>query len=460
MKKDENLNADIIFINTRDIGGGTEKVAADLRKSLEQLDIYSDYWVGYKRDTHSDTREIPCLRSAKMWQKFSWKIHGKLQPFESHSKLICRIRGYLRTLAEGLPGIIRACGYENFNYPGTQRLIENLASQPSIFHLHNLHGGYFDLRLLSKMSTLRPVVITMHDEWMYTGHCAHSLDCSRWMTGCGSCPDLNRYPEIGKDKTRDNWMRKRNIYARSRVNLIAPSQWLADRVALSILQNQQLRVIPNGVDLDLFTPSLEREAIRRNLGIGEDEIVLLYSAVGGSQNVYKDHTTVRRAVSKIIGNGKKDQKICFLELGGEENLTSTENNFQFRQVAYTSDIQKVAQIFQCADFYLHAAKADNFPTVILESLASGVPVVATSVGGIPEQIIDGQTGYLVGPGDWEMMAEKIQLLLNQPEIRQEMMVSARKDAVKRFDVKIQARKYLEVYQQLAPTLTRKDGCQF
>ena len=76
----------------------------------------------------------------------------------------------------------------------SHRLLELPAKPPDVLHLHNLHGGYFDLRVLPELSAHQPTVVTMHDEWLYTGHCAYTLDSERWLEGCGSCPHLDSYP--------------------------------------------------------------------------------------------------------------------------------------------------------------------------------------------------------------------------------------------------------------------------
>jgi len=94
----------------------------------------------------------------------------------------------------------------------------------------------------------------------------------------------------------------------------------------------------------------------------------------------------------------------------------------------------------------HAARADTIPTTVLEALACGTPVVATAVGGIPEQIEDGITGYLTPPGDAEAMAGRVVGLLEDEGLRQRMSEQAAEDARKRFDLERQAQEYLNWYE--------------
>ena len=108
-------------------------------------------------------------------------------------------------------------------------------SGPSVIHCHNLHSGYFDLRALPWLSRVAPVVLTLHDAWLLSGHCAHSFGCDRWKNGCGACPDLSIPPAIAKDGTAANWKRKRRIFERSQLYVVTPSQWMMDRAQQSIL---------------------------------------------------------------------------------------------------------------------------------------------------------------------------------------------------------------------------------
>src|SRR5262249_34584208 len=144
------------------------------------------------------------------------------------------------------------------------RLLE-LVSEKDVLHVHNLHGGYFDLGLLPVLTSRLPAVATLHDEWLYTGHCAYTLDSERWLTGCGRCPPFVPSPRLLVDGTAGTWRRTRPLYARSRLHLVAPSRWLMARAERSMLAEAapSTRVIPNGVDLEVFRPGSTEEARAR-----------------------------------------------------------------------------------------------------------------------------------------------------------------------------------------------------
>jgi len=167
-------------------------------------------------------------------------------------------------------------GREDFRFPGSRAVLDHAASA-NVTHLHNLHGGYFDLRLLPALSAQTPTVITLHDEWTFTGHCALTLGCDRWRDACGSCPHLDVYPRLRRDGTAFNLMRKRQIWAASRLHVVAPTQWLLERAQASILQHAAVdwHVVSNGVDLDVFCPG-DREEARVALGIPTNAVVVVF----------------------------------------------------------------------------------------------------------------------------------------------------------------------------------------
>src|SRR5262249_16039004 len=316
-----------------------------------------------------------------------------------------------------------------------------------IIHCHNLHGGYFDLRALPWLSRQIPVVLTLHDAWLLSGHCAHSIDCERWKMGCGLCPDLTLYPAIRRDATAYNWRRKREIFKKSGLYVPTPVRWWMGKIEESLLLPgvTKARVIPIGVDLSVFHPANKQDA-RSALGIPRDALVILFTANVPRQNIWKDYQTVQDAVALAAAN-LNGQNVLFLALGqagAAEPIAPPLVLF----VPYQTNRTAVASYYQAADVYIHAARADTFPNTVLEALACGTPVVATAVGGIPEQIQDGRTGFLVPAGDAQSLADRLTQLLSDSNLRQGMGMRAAEVVALQFDLNQQADAYLAWYEQL------------
>lgn len=460
------LSLRILQVNTADIAGGAEKIAWGLFRSYRSRGLSSQLAVGYKRSHDPDVLLIPNHSSRPPWEAFWRTAWDKLFTPKAQT-----VRGFwrLKKLFYGLgnPRWWRNIqhGHEDFDFPGTRQLLNLSSPLPHILHCHNLHGGYFDLRLLPWLCRQLPVTLTLHDTWLLSGHCAYSLDCERWRTGCGNCPYLNSYPAIPRDATADNWQRKRDIFAQCQVSVATPSRWLLDKVEQSMLAPSLLksRVIHNGVDLSVFQPT-DRLTVRTKLGLTPDSPMLLFVANNVKGNLYKDYQTIRASIGKLAERWS-GQHVIFIALGGDappERLGPIEIQF----VPYQKDAALVAQYYQAADVYLHAARADTFPTTILEALACGTPVVATAVGGIPEQVKPlpangvGQgfspeeaTGILTPPRDAAAMANAVEQLLNNAPLRRQLGENAAKDARIRFDLERQVDSYLAWYQEIIEKYT-------
>ena len=242
----------ILAVNTMDRSGGAEKIASDLVTGFGQTGHSATLAVGRSRGG---------IASLQIPQDRDYKPKNSIAPKPATEK----IRN-----SEFLNGI------EDFNFPGTWDLLNLESEQADLLHLHNLHGGYFDLRALPWLSKQLPTVLTLHDAWLTSGHCAHSIGCERWLTGCGECPDLNIYPSIPKDGTVFNWKRKVEIVSASNLHIVTPSKWLMDKFRASVLWPYFLsnKVIPNGVDHSIYYTGSKHEA-RDLLGLPVDSVILL-----------------------------------------------------------------------------------------------------------------------------------------------------------------------------------------
>lgn len=456
----------ILQFSTADILGGAEKIAWELFQAYRVRGHGSWLAVGRKRSDDPDVFLMPNDDCRSQWARIWSAIGNMLSPLVGRVRGAWRLQHGLHWTGQPRRWLEIRRGYEDFNFPGTWRSLELPPERPDIVHCHNLHGGYFDLRVLPWMSKQVPVVLTLHDAWLLSGHCAHSFDCERWKTGCGHCPDLTIYPPIRRDATAYNWRRRQEIYAQSRLYVATPSRWLMRKVEQSTLAAAavETRVIPYGVNLSIFHPT-NKQAVRATLGIPQDAKVLLFTAIGVRKNIWKDYQTMRAAVALVAGR-LPGQGVLFIALG-EDAPAEQIGQAKVRFVPYQKDLEAVARYYQAADVYVHAARADTFPNTVLEALACGTPVVATAVGGIPEQVKglrisdfgfrnadlngytrDEATGLLVPPGDAETMAKAIMQLLSDEVLRCHLGENAAQDACRRFDPKQQIHAYLQWYRAI------------
>jgi glycosyltransferase involved in cell wall biosynthesis len=363
----------------------------------------------------------------------------------------------------------RWLGHEDFEYPASYRFLDRLPQRPDILHMHNLHGGFFDLRALPKLSRQIPLMLTMHDNWLMTGHCAYFFECERWKTGCGHCPDLTIYPYITRDKTAYNWQVKADIYKDSRLYVATPCRWLMDQVDQSMLRPGivEQRVIYNGVDTSVFQPPTDKRALRQKLGIPLDARVILFAANGIRQNQFKDYSTMRITLERLV-EMLPETPIWFVALGEDAPSEMLSEHARIHFVPFQKSLSLVADYYGAADVYLHAAKADTFPNVVLEALSCGLPVVATAVGGIPEQVMglalndamttlnradrETATGALTAKGDSAALAQALAILLPDETLRAQLGANAVRHVQQNFTLAQQTQGYLDWYEEILARL--------
>lgn len=437
----------ILQISPSEHAGGAERIAWSLHQAYRSSGEAAMLAVGQLAGCgpgvvwlDNERRRNGCSRQLRQW------ADALLAANRQGLKGAGRLARLLTLVAEPARQWRLAHGLEDFDYPASRRLLELVPGLPQIIHGHNLHSGYFDLRTLPALSRKMPVFLTLHDAWLLSGHCAHGGSCERWRTGCGNCPDLDAYPPVRRDATRLNWQRKARIYAQCRLHVATPCQWLMDRVNASMLRPAVVtqRVIPNGIDLEVFHPA-SRQVARAELGIEADCAVLLFAAYNVRSNSYKDYACLRAAVERVVGVAGH-RRVLFLAVG-EAAPAERMGNAEFRFVPFLRAPERMAQYYRAADLYLHAAKADTFPNTILEAMACGTAVVATGVGGIPEQVQDGVTGYLTPPGEPAAMAARVLELLNDDSRLQEMGRQAASLARREFAVERMAGAYRQWYQE-------------
>ena len=303
-----------------------------------------------------------------------------------------------------------------------------------VLHLHNLHGGYFNPWSLSALSHARPIVWTLHDMTPITGHCAHAYDCRRWGSGCGECKRLNTYCELSSDVSADIWNWNRTIYNASFLHIVCPSEWLAEQVRESILQDHPIQVIPNGVPTHVYRP-YDRDACRTECGLPIDQPIVGCAALAGAiQNRWKGG----RDAIKII-----EQVGChYLNIGA----ISPTKHPQVMDCEHVAGEARMAKVLSCLDALLYPTHADNCPLIILEAMACGVPVVGYATGGVPELVRSGIDGLLRPTGDVAGVAADLRELLAVPSLRAVLAGNARARAVAEYDHARIAERYAAAYR--------------
>lgn len=317
----------------------------------------------------------------------------------------------------------------------TKRLIKRICEiNPDVVQLHNIHDHYLNYRLLFEYlnKTDIKVVWTLHDCWAFTGHCFHFVtkNCDKWKNGCFECPLKNEYPKTFLDRSKKHWLLKKELFAGCKNLTIVPvSDWLANFVKESFLKEKRIHVIKNGVDLNIFKPTtLYLSEPNRKFKI------LAVSSVWypdkGELDIYK----LREMLSE-------DQfEITIVGLSAEQHKELPKGIIGIQR---TQNLQELVQLYSNADVLINPTYADTFPTVNLEALACGTPVITYRTGGSPEAI-DEKTGVVVEQGDVNGLVNAIRMMKDRPLSSSD----CRRRAEECFDKDKCFEKYVELYKTL------------
>ncbi|MBD0330879.1 MAG: glycosyltransferase [Thermoleophilia bacterium] len=404
----------IVQLSTSDLQGGAEKTAWKLHRAFRERGHESLLVVGRKLSADPNVIEIDASRRGR------------------------GLRGRLTRRLEW------ALGLQYLDHPGSHRVPEAVG-ELDVVHAHNLHGGYFDLAALRRLSTLAPTILTLHDMWLITGHCAHAFGCERWRRGCGACPDLTIYPALTRDGTRANLRRKQRLLQDADLVVASPAEWLLELVAASYLATKPRRRIPNPVDTRVFAPG-DRRAARAALGLPVDRPVVLLPARDAVTSHFKDFVLFERSIEALGDPPPLALTFDGGERGAPGRVTFVRGSF---------DEEQVARFYRAADVVAVPSRAETLPLTILEAFASAVPVVATRVGGVPELVRDGENGLLVEPGDVDGFAAALRRLLGEPATATRLGAAGLEQVRADHDLGRVAGLWLDWYAELGEAFARR-----
>lgn len=304
---------------------------------------------------------------------------------------------------------------------------------PDVTHLHWVNHGMLSLRDVARLKG--PVAWTLHDSWVFTGGCHSPQDCAKFRERCGGCPELGSRRE--RDLSRWNWNRKRVAWAQADFTVVTPSRWLADMARSSpLLAGKRIETIPNAVDTAIFRP-MDRAAARRELGLPENAPTFLFGAHGAATDWNKGMDLWRAALAAVA----KEYPGAVAALAG---ASAGPGPLPVRELGPLAP-ERLAMAMAAADATVVPSRMENLPNMVAESLACGTPVAAFAVGGIPEMVRPGETGFLARPHDPADLARGIcELLARGGGMRAACAAFARET----YAPETVARRHLDLYRSL------------
>ena len=322
------------------------------------------------------------------------------------------------------------------NYFSTKKLIKFIdREQPDIIHLHNIHGHYIHSGVLFKYIKKKniKVIWTLHDCWAFTGQCPYFtlLKCDKWKNGCGECKQFKNYPKYLWDNTKKMWTKKRKWFTGVReMIIVTPSNWLSDLVKQSFLSEYPIKVINNGINLDVFKPKVSN--FRKNNNIKKYMIL----GVSFSWGIRKG-LDVFIELSKVLPNN-----YSIVLVGTDEDIDRNLPKSIF-SIHKTQNQEELAEIYSAADVFLMPTREDNYPTVNMEAIACGTPVLTFKTGGSPE-MVDRETGVVILTEEINFIANKVVEICEKKLLLSENCVRK----ASKFDQNDRFQEYIDLYKEM------------
>lgn len=319
----------------------------------------------------------------------------------------------------------------------TKQLIRRIKEiDPDIIHIHNVHGYWLNYPLLCQYlrESGKPVIWTVHDCWLYTGHCYYysAARCDKWQTGCGHCPQKRAFPASWVfDRSARNWHDKQHAFGSlERLTIVPVSDWIRQEMAHSFLADKPFQVIHNGIDLDVFHPA--EPGAERPAG----------TVILGVATLWHEEKGVRDFV-ELAGRLQDGEHLVLVGRMSEEQRAAFPAGVEF--IERTENVAKLAALYAQATAFVNPTWQDNYPTVNLEAIACGTPVVTYRTGGSVEAVTAG-TGFVVEQGDVQGLLDRVRELA--AEDRKAVTERCRAHALQHFSKQERYQDYIRLYESL------------
>lgn len=328
----------------------------------------------------------------------------------------------------------------------TKKLLVQLDNiKPDIIHLHNIHSNFINYKLLLEYTAEKniPVVLTLHDCWFLTGKCFHFWDigCTKWKSGCKNCPKRFRdIPSVLSDNTKEVYELRKKLYAKNELYIVGCSQWITGIAKESPLcADADIRYIYNGVDTEVFAP--EKGNLRGKLNIEQESFVIITMANKWFDNV---NERIRTKITDML-----EEKDCLIIVGCKEEQLTVQQEKKGKGriiiIPYIKEREELVKVYNTGNVFINLTHIDTLPTVNMEALSCGLPVITYQAGGSGELIDSNVTGYVVNDfSDDHAILEAIQNVKSGCILSQ----NCRKKAISSFNKLANYKEYLKLYEEI------------
>ncbi len=398
--------------STQDIHGGAAKASQRLCEGLITYGMEIDYLVKYKKSKLSYVRQIDYEYNLDELGRMVQAVY--IRPNRTE---------YSNT-------------YFSFSYSNAS--IRSILDGYDLINLHWVETFFSQKNLYEIVQSYKPIVWTLHDMKPFSGGCHYSAGCIEFQSGCSSCLQLEHDPH---KLPATVLQMKRQILSEANLTIVTPSRWLANEAKKSLLFKKfDIRVIPNGIDSNLFRP-YDKNLMKEKFGFDKNDIVLMFGVMNHNDK-RKGYKELLLALEKLAVSDAITVKALFVGEKADENFPIPTVSLGF--IATDEDMAKV---YSAADVFIIPSLEDNFPNTILEALSCAIPVIGFDTGGISD-IVDESNGIVVHKGNITELANAIGELIQQPEKMKLLGKNGRAKILAQYQLKHQAEAYSQLFTNL------------
>lgn len=398
-----------VQINSSCGSGSTGKICAALSDIMDDDGIENYiFYSGFKKSSHKNGRLINSLTDIRVHQLLS-RLFGNQGWYSKRT---------------------------------TRKLVAALEDiDPDIIHLHNLHGYYLNMDILfdylSKNN--KHVIWTLHDCWAFTGHCSHftAVKCERWKKHCNDCPQKSSYPySLFFDRSSGMFDRKQKLYGSvNDLTVTTVSKWLGEQVfGSALLGNREIRVIPNGINIDVFRPH-DRLTSIQGIDITAKKVILGVASTWGPRKGLNDFLKLAKLLDSeyiIVLVGLSEEQIAILP----ENIVG---------IKRTDNVDQLVDLYSSADVFVNPSIEETFGLTNIEAMACGTPAIVYNSTACPEVVAD-MCGLVVEVGNVEKLKEGIISIAQQGKTRYSQ--KCQDYVATKYDERKIYKKYLKLYYEV------------
>ncbi len=443
---ENNLPMQVLSVNTSDNSGGAARAAYRIHQGVRSFGVDSQMFVKQRGSDDLTVHSLDEFAPHGVVHSFlDWcaaKCKNKIQHFR-WAKYPNQDKNFKSDLrATRIYGALQKMPYD-------------------VLHLHWLNQRFLPLDELKNVR--KPIVWTLHDSWPFCGVCHYFLDCERYKTACGSCPQLGS--NDANDMAHQVWQRKQYFYQGLDLHIVAPSRWLANCAKQSALfRDCDVRVIPNCLDTDVFRTlddgevfaAVEQNAaansVLRAAGEKAQKPFVLYGAVNAATDRRKGFSSLLSALELLDKQGFSANLIVFGANATDLPLKFSNINVDF--IGYVDDTDFLVALYNLADVMVVPSLSENLSCAIMESLSCGTPVCCFNIGGNSDLVEHQKNGYLASPRDVGDLANGIRWCVSS-NFDNKLGHFARQKVEENFSIQRVSEQYIALYNEVLSASKQK-----